>query len=83
MTTTDVEPVTINTNASNTHNVSMVTSEHAQVGHVSSFGGGNVDTENQKLTNSEAKRDKTREKSEGTIKSGFQGHQSNVKAIYH
>ena len=62
MTTTDVEPVTINTNASNTHNVSMVTSGHAQfelqVGHVSSFGGGNVDTENQKSTNSEGKRDK-------------------------
>ena len=62
MTTTDVEPVTINTNASNTHNVSMVTSEHAQfelqLGHVSSFGGGNVDTENQKSTNSEGKRDK-------------------------
>ena len=62
MTTTDVEPVTINTNASNTHNVSMVTSEHAQfelqVGHVSSFGGGNRDTDNQKSTNSEGKRDK-------------------------
>ena len=62
MTTTDVEPVTINTNASNTHNVSMVTSEHAQfelqVGHVSSFGRGNVDIENQKSTNSKGKQDK-------------------------
>ena len=63
MSTTDVEPVTINTNASNTNNVSMAISDkHAQfeweLARVDASTGGKTEIKNLKSTKLDIKRDK-------------------------